>query len=677
MRQRIERWAIGLSGCMRAIGGAEVAAAGRGDKENESVSETKLTDKLKNVSEKDRKQIDQAQEMLGPDPSTMGLLKNFFWGNYREELAFPYPQLQPEETARCDQLLAALDEYMRNEHPHVEIDKTEEIPDWAIKRLFKLGVMGMIIPREYGGGGFSITSYNRVLSRIGETCGSTAVMVSAHQSIGCGAINLFGTDEQKKRYLPRMATDMLSAFCLSEPNVGCDAGGQETHCELSADGTHYILNGEKKWATSGAMSGLFTVMAKQKMPDGKERITALICTPDMPGIDIFSRNRSKCGIRGTWQARIRYTNVKVPRENLLHKEGKGLNVALTCLNYGRCTLSAGMVGAGKAAYEQAVKWVQYRHQFDRALFEFELVQEKVAWMAAYVYAMEAMLYMTCGIVDRDDEDIMLETAACKVFCSEYGFWTTDHALQIMGGEGYMTENLVERLWRDSRINRIVEGANEVMHNFIFAYGSKQLGEYMIGVKEKPFSNIGAALRIGAELFLGMKRPKPSITRVHPKLTPLSDRLEKLVQRFSHKVKLMFKEHEERLITRQTIQARLSWTAVWLYAMTCTLSKIDASVRSGVNGTELSDEMTLAEHVFNVGENFINEQLRGLRHHADAMINAAADVASRHMDSKPNSDYVIAEKTPNDEARGTGREQDQTHINQFGSGSLVNPQDVPA
>ncbi|MFO0872507.1 MAG: acyl-CoA dehydrogenase family protein [Phycisphaerales bacterium] len=633
-----------------------------------------LATDLKNISEKDRKQIEQAQEMLGPDPSTMGVIKNVFWGSFREDLVFPYPPTNAEETARCDQLIAALDEYLRTEHPAVEIDQKQEIPEWVIKRLFDLGVLGMTIPKEYGGGGFGITSYNRALERIGRSCGSTAVLVSAHQSIGCKAVMLFGSEEQKRRYLPRMAKDTLSAFCLSEPNVGCDAGGQETRCELSADGSHYILNGEKKWATSGALSGLFTVMAKQRLRDprtGKEKdaITALICTPDMPGVDIYSRNRSKCGIRGTWQARIRLKNVRVPKENLLHKEGRGLNVALTCLNYGRCTLSAGMLGGATFAMEQAIKWSKYRYQFERPLAEFEQVQEKIARMAAYTYAMEAMLYMTTGFLDRHDDDIMLETALCKVFCSEMGYRVVNDALQIMGGESYMTENEVERIWRDSRINIIVEGANEVMHSFIFAYGSKQLGEWMLGLRKAPFRQIGKAMGIGAELYLGVRKPAPSIVKLHPRLAGHARTLQELVREFSHQVKLMFKEHEDKLVTAQTIQARLANAVLWIHALTCSLSKLDRNLRNGLDGEALEYELAVVDHIaaMTIEEN--ERSLQALRVNTDATMFKAAAAALKRLDGFPNADYVISEKTPDASAFGTGKQPKQEAIPQFGSGSV--------
>ena len=637
------------------------------------MSSADLSKNLKNISEKDRKQIEQAQEMLGPDPSTMGFLKNVFWGNYREELLFPYPTVAADESARCDQLLAQLDHYLRTEHPANEIDQKQEIPERVIRKLFSLGVLGMTIPQEYGGGGFGITSYNRVLERIGRSCGSTAVLVSAHQSIGCKAVMLFGSEAQKKQFLPRMAADTLSAFCLSEPNVGCDAGGQETRCELSADGTHYILNGEKKWATSGALSGLFTVMAKQQVKDpksGKEKevVTALICTPDMPGVEIFSRNRSKCGIRGTWQARIRLTNVKVPRQNLLAKEGQGFKIAMTCLNYGRCTLSAGMVGAATRAYEQACKWAKYRYQFDRPLGEFDLVRERLARMAARSYAMDAMLYMTTGMLDRHDDDIQVETALCKVFCSEMGWRVVNDAVQIMGGESYMTENEVERMWRDSRINTIVEGANEVMHAFIFAYGSKQLGEWMLGVKANPLKALGPALRIGSELYLGVKRGLPTFSRLHPRLERMGHELMMRIREHSHQVKMSFKEHQEALVTAECIQRRLSLSAMWIHAMACALSKLDRNLRTGLDGAELEYEMGVVEHLVAMAGLEIDEQIRALRVNADDSMNRVAGMALKRSDQFDNAHYAIPERTPVMDVRGTGKKADVNTIPQFGAGS---------
>lgn len=632
-------------------------------------------DRLKGISEADRKQIKQAEEMLGPDPETMGLVKNFFWGNIREDLMFPYPQVTAEESARCDQLLAELSEYLENDHPRLLIDRDQEIPQWCIKRLFEIGVMGMTIPRDHGGGGFGITSYNRALDLIGQYCGSTAVLVSAHQSIGCKAIMLYGTEEQKAHWLPRLSTDTVSAFCLSEPNVGCDAGGQETRCELSDDGSYYTINGEKKWATSGALSGLFTVMAKQKVTDPKtgktkERVTALIVTPDMEGVDIFSRNRSKCSIRGTWQARVRFTNVKVPRENLLHKEGKGLNVALTCLNFGRCTLSAGMLGAARAAFRQSGKWAETRFQFERPIADFELVQEYLVEQAAWIYAMDAVLYYTTGILDRNDEDIMLETAICKIFCSEWGYRSVNHAVQVMGGEGNMTEAEVERMWRDSRLNTIVEGANEVMHSFVFAYGSKQLGEYMLNLKDNAKSPKfwGKGMALGAELFLGLRPAAPQATRLSPQLIEYQTIFENLIREFSHQVKVAMKDHEEQIITRQTIQRRLSICAVFLYAMGCVLGKLDWSIRHNKDQDELAYEMKVGGFFIKHAEKEIRHAIHTLHHHIDEDMRGTVDVVRKMLKGLPDNKFHVPERSPI--AAGKGRPSVNEHITQFGSGSLA-------
>ena len=638
---------------------------------------------MKGISEKDARMLADAETILGPDPTEIGFVKNLFMGNLREELVLPYPQPDAEETARCDQLIAALDDYLRNEHPAIQIDQEQEIPRWVIDRLFDLGVMGMTIPKEFGGLGMSVTSYVRVLEKIGEYCGSTAVLVSAHQSIGCKAIMLFGTEEQKAKWLPHLAKDWVSAFCLSEPNVGCDAGGQETTCRLNDDGRHYVINGEKKWATSAAFSQLFTVMAMQTLPNGQKRVTALVCTPDMEGIDIFQKNRSKCGIRGTWQARIRFRDAKVPSANLLHHEGKGLSVALSCLNYGRCTLSAGMLGMARATRDQGVKWARTRYQFQRPLADFELVRQHIARMSALCYASDAMLYMTTGFLDRDDQDIMVETAMCKVFCSEMGWRIVNDCMQIMGGESYMTENEVERHFRDSRINLIVEGANEVMQSFIFGYGGKPLAEQMVGIRDRLWWNrddtfsdnvsrilanaldasvMSRALPLALELFLGLKKSPPRITRLHPTLAAHAQKLCWLVREHSHQFKIASKIHAEKILDRQGVQALIADNALYVHAMACTLSKLDCQIRAGEDGPEFERDRAAALHFLDLAELWIRDNWRRLRVNEFRTMRAAADASLTHNDTLPNDRFAIPEASS--VAQGTGRKLRQDAIKQF-------------
>ncbi|MEM7622490.1 MAG: acyl-CoA dehydrogenase family protein [Planctomycetota bacterium] len=627
---------------------------------------------IKGVSERDRKMIEDAETLMGPEPTELGIVKNYFWGRVRNDLLFPYYDVakeRPEETAECDRLLAELEDYLKNEHPSIQIDQEQYIPEWALKKLFDLGVLGMTIDKDHGGLGMGITSYNRVLELIGKYCGSTAVVVSAHQSIGCKALMLFGTQRQKDEWLPKLAGEWLSAFCLSEPNVGCDAGGQETRCELSEDGEHYILNGEKKWATSGAISGLFTVMAKQKMPDGKDKVTALVCQPDMEGIDIFSKNRSKCGIRGTWQARITFKNVKVPKWHLLHKEGKGLNVALTCLNYGRCTLSAGMLGGARRAKDQAIKWAQTRYQFQRPLGDFELVKQKIARMSAYTYAMDSMLYATTGFLDRGDKDIMVETAICKTFCSEMGWRTVNDAMQIMGGESYMTENEVERIFRDSRINTIVEGANEVMQAFVFAYGGKQLAEQLLGLKDAAekfqisWNLVKAGVPVATEVVLGIRRKAPAVAGLHPSLIKQGERMSKLISELSYQFKASSKRFDAEIVTRQCVQARIADAAIYLHAWACTLSRLDKDIRAGHGGAEFDRDKAAAIHFFDIAELEIHKAFRELYENADESMFKAAETAIAVSDQQPASDFVIPERTPTD-LLGKGWQPKQDAIKQF-------------
>ncbi len=639
---------------------------------------------MKGISDADRKLIAEAEEWLGAEPAKMGPVKNLFWGNVKEDFYLPYPQQDAREQAECDQLLARLDDYLEKEHPAVQIDQDQEIPRWVIDRLFSLGVLGMTIPKEFGGLGMGITSYNRVLERLGHSCGSTAVLVSAHQSIGCKAVMLFGNAEQKKKWLPHLAKDWVSAFCLSEPNVGCDAGGQETTFEK--DGDYYIVHGEKKWATSGAISGLFTVMCREKREDGKGKISALVMHPWMDGVEIYSKNRSKMSIRGTWQARIRFHGVRVHKSHLLGQEGRGLQMALSCLNYGRCTLSAGMLGGARKAMDQATKWTMTRYQFQAPLADKELVRQRIARMAAYTYAMDAVLYMTTGMLDRHDDDIQVETAVCKVFCSEWGYRTVNDALQIMGGESNMTENEVERIFRDSRINLIVEGANEVMQSYVFGYGGKQLAEQMLGIKQalmqdkgEPFGSfISKALKnalrpeimkraipLGLEVFLGIRKRAPEISKIVPELRPVASRLAAKVSELTFQFKMMSYRYQEEILKRQAVQARVADVAILLHAALCTLAKLDSDLRAhATNGTdaEFARDKAAALHFFDLAEREIEQKFREMYVHADDTMLAAADAAMAHSATLPNSQFIISERSPN--ARGTGKAPGQNGIKQF-------------
>ena len=651
------------------------------------MTKTKLSS-LKGVSAQDQKMIEDIEVMMGPEPSEIGFVKNMFAGRIREELLFPYPAASREEEIKCNKVLVELEEYLKNEHPSVQIDQEEYIPKWCLDRLFEIGVMGLTVPEEYGGLGLGVTSYNRVLEMIGSYCGSTAVVVSAHQSIGCKAIMLFGSEEQKTRFLPGVAREYLSGFCLSEPQVGSDAAGQETRCVWDEKEQCYILNGEKKWTTSGALAGLFTVLAKQPIKNERtgaveDKVTALVCTPDMPGIEIFEKNRSKTGIRGTWQARLRFTDVKVPVSNRLHKEGKGLNVALTCLNFGRCTLSAGVTGAARRAMNQSIKWVQTRYQFDRPLADFELVQLRIARMAAYTYAMDAVLYLMTGMLDRHDKDIMVETAITKVFCSHFGWEVIDDAMQIMGGEGYVTENELDRIWRDNRIHRIVEGSNEVMQSFIFAYGGKQIAEQMVGIQQALTWNdsqgigknitrilgnslnrsiVSRALPLFAQLFLGIPPASSKITRVHPLLDGLSDRLSEMVKRHAHSFKLASKWHREEIVKRQVVQARVADNAMMLFALGASLSKLDYQIRTGAYGPAFERDRAAAAYIFDLFERDFYRNIGELRDNSDENMRRAAEAARRHNDTLPHGDYYIHESSP--VAKGKGKPVRTEYIRQF-------------
>ena len=535
---------------------------------------TPQTDRL---AQRDQ-QMKQAEELLGSLPQKTGVAKGLFEGRLVADWVFPYPQLSADQTGPVETAVAALEKFCGEHLDPARIDREADIPREVITGLAELGVLGMTAPPEFGGRGFSQMGYCQLLEVIGARCSSTSIFVNAHHSIGMRGLLLFGTPEQKQKWLPDLVSGRkLAAFALTEPEAGSDASNVQTSATPSTDGSHFVLNGQKRYITNGAIADVLTVMARTPMEGRKETaVTAFLVTPDMPGFQVTEPRMEKLGIRGTATARLAFDNLKVPRENILGPLGKGLKVALTVLDFGRTTFGACCTGAAKTCLRLATAHARSRRQFGRSLAEFELVQQKLALMAAWTYAMEATTTVTAGLIDRGLEDYMLETAMLKVWSTERLWTIVNDAFQIYGGAAYFTDQPLERMLRDHRINQIGEGANEVLLSFIALTGMRGPGLRMKEVADAlkhPWSGMGPVGRFAADA-LRVRFSTPQVPVRSAELEPSARKLGNLIRRLGATVQQTLIRHREEVLERQLVQERISWVAMELFATACALSRWD-------------------------------------------------------------------------------------------------------
>ena len=428
----------------------------------------------------DGNDTESPEELREPECKHPSIVAELFAGSFRWDLIHPFPEQPPEDKRLGDgyieQVRRTLEEYI---DPN-EVDRTGEVPEEALLALAEIGCFGLRIPKEYGGVGLSQMNYNRVIGFIASYCSSTAAWISAHQSIGMPqSLLLFGTREQKEKYLPRLARGAVSGFALTEPQAGSDPARLTTTATPIEDGAYYLLNGEKLWCTNGPSAELLVVMARTSSAVADEKnnpeITAFIVETNAPGFEIVHRCEFM-GIRGISNGLLRFRNVRVPKDNIIGELGQGLEIALATLDAGRLAMAAVGAAYGKVAVHFAHEWCNKREQWGAPIGRHQAVAEKTVDMVADTFAMDSMDALVCAVVDRGGSDTRLEAAMAKYYCTETAWRIADDLLQIRGGRGFeTTDSLIrrgeepvpaDRMLRDARVGRILEGASEMLRLFI-------------------------------------------------------------------------------------------------------------------------------------------------------------------------------------------------------------------
>jgi alkylation response protein AidB-like acyl-CoA dehydrogenase len=591
-----------------------------------------------NRAQRDALELTEAARSAGSWRSFAGAL---FMGRLSFDQVYPFPLQPPADVEAGRSFLAELASVLKNEVDPDQIDADGEIPDALIKRLAQMGAFGIKVPKEYGGLGLSQLNYCRAAMLLGSVDANLTALLSAHQSIGVPQpVKLFGTEEQKKTYLPRVARGEISAFALTETSVGSDPAKMTTRAEPTPDGKHFIINGEKLWCTNGVKAGVIIVMART--PDKmdakgrpKNQITAFIVEMNTPGVEVVTRCHFM-GLRALYNGVIRFTNVKVPVENIVGGEGRGLKVALTTLNAGRLTIPAACAGLMKRCLGYACDWAKDRVQWGAQIGKHAAIADKIARIAANTFATEAMVMLTAQLVDRDHADIRIEAAMCKMFGSEAAWRAVDETMQIRGGRGYETASSlknrgeppvpVERMMRDSRINLIFEGSSEIMRLFL---AREALDPHLKVAGAALDSRLPAGKRLGAAMkaaaFYALWYPQLMLAkpfdrlRVPGDLTPAFKPALAYVTRTSRRLaRTLFHamvKHGPKLERRQLLLGRIVDIGTELFAIVSTVLYADALVKRGDRPREELEQ--LAKGFVSDARNRIAASFVALGHNNDS------------------------------------------------------------
>lgn len=579
----------------------------------------------------------------------LSFVAHLFMGRFRPERLYPLSDVAPEEKARADAFLAHLAEFLRAQVDPDEIDRTGEIPDAVMAGLARLGAYGIKVPREYGGLGFSQTTYCRTCTLIASHCMNTFAHVSVHQSVGVAQpLLLFGTEEQKRRFLPRVASGELSAFALTERGVGSDPARLLATAEPDGDG--YVLNGEKLWSSNATRAKLFIVAARTpaKLVDGKPRtqITTFVVEADSPGVEVVHRCQFM-GLHALYNGVVRFTNVRVPRANLVGGEGRGLKVALSTLNAGRLSIPASSLGMAKRALAIAREWSGERVQWGVPIGQHAAIAEKIRRIAAHAFALEAMLLVTSQIVDRDKHaDIRLEASMCKLWGTEKAWQCLDDVMQIRGGRGYESVASlrargekpfpVERLMRDNRVTTIFEGSSEIMRLFIMR---EALDPHLklAGVAlntERPWRERRASAMKAAGFYAGWY-PRTWLpldghvpADVHPHIAPHLRRVAALGRRMARTLFHQMVKYGPALEKRQVLLGRIADIGADLFALAASAVYAQKLLRDGEPAGKV---LALLDDFAGQAATRIDQNFRAVRRNADAHGYALAQqvVAGEH------------------------------------------------